>query len=45
MEAVRKEAEIRGRGNHSLVVRDFLANAEDKLRRLKGDTKMAQEVP
>ncbi|XP_030750923.1 formin-like protein isoform X2 [Sitophilus oryzae] len=44
MEAVRKEAEIRGRGNHSLVVRDFLANAEDKLRRLKSDAKMAQEA-
>ncbi|XP_028128307.1 formin-like protein [Diabrotica virgifera virgifera] len=44
MEAVRKEAEIRGRGSHSLVVRDFLANAEDKLRRLKSDAKMAQEA-
>ncbi|XP_060529722.1 formin-like protein isoform X3 [Cylas formicarius] len=44
MEAVRKEAEIRGRGSHSLVVRDFLANAEDKLRRLKSDSKMAQEA-
>lgn len=44
MEAVRKEAEIRGRGTHSLVLRDFLANAEDKLRRLKSDAKMAQEA-
>ncbi|KAJ8952122.1 hypothetical protein NQ318_018458 [Aromia moschata] len=44
MEAVRKEAEIRGRGSHSLVLRDFLANAEDKLRRLKSDAKMAQEA-
>lgn len=44
MEAVRKEAEIRGRGSHSLVVRDFLANSEDKLRRLKSDSKMAQEA-
>ncbi|XP_056637256.1 formin-like protein [Diorhabda sublineata] len=44
MEAVRKEAEIRGRGNHSLVVRDFLVNAEDKLRRLKSDAKMAQDA-
>ncbi|XP_056642450.1 formin-like protein [Diorhabda sublineata] len=42
MEAVRKEAEIRGRGNHSLLVRDFLVNAEDKLRRLKTAAKMAQ---
>uniref|UniRef100_A0AAR5PXH6 Formin-like protein n=1 Tax=Dendroctonus ponderosae TaxID=77166 RepID=A0AAR5PXH6_DENPD len=44
MDAVRKEAEIRGRGNHSLVVRDFLANTEDKLRRLRSDFKMAQEA-
>ncbi|KAL1497828.1 hypothetical protein ABEB36_008720 [Hypothenemus hampei] len=44
MEAVRKEAEIRGRGNHSLVVRDFLINTEDKLRRLRSDFKMAQEA-
>ncbi|KAJ8930769.1 hypothetical protein NQ314_016403 [Rhamnusium bicolor] len=44
MEAVRKEAEIRGRGSHSLVVRDFLTNSEDKLRRLKSDAKVAQEA-
>lgn len=44
MEAVRKEAEIRGRGSHGLVVRDFLANAEDKLRRLRCDAKLAQEA-
>ncbi|RZB40880.1 formin-like protein, partial [Asbolus verrucosus] len=44
MEAVRKEAEIRGKGAHSLVVRDFLANAEEKLRRLKNDSKAAQEA-
>ncbi|CAH1122122.1 unnamed protein product [Ceutorhynchus assimilis] len=44
MEAVRKEAEIRGRGNCSLVIRDFLANAEDKLRRLKTDSKVSQEA-
>ncbi|KAJ8981735.1 hypothetical protein NQ317_008996 [Molorchus minor] len=44
MDAVRKEAEIRGRGSHSLVLRDFLANAEDKLRKMKSDSKMAQEA-
>ncbi|XP_050304495.1 formin-like protein [Anthonomus grandis grandis] len=44
MEAVRKEAEIKARGSHSLVLRDFLANAEEKLRRLKSDAKMAQEA-
>ena len=44
MEAVRKEAEIRGKGAHSIVVRDFLANAEEKLRRLRNDAKAAQEA-
>ncbi|XP_066145333.1 formin-like protein [Euwallacea fornicatus] len=44
MDAVRKEADIRGRGNHSLVLRDFLANTEDKLRRLRSDFKLAQEA-
>lgn len=44
MDAVRKEAEIRGRGNNSLVLRDFLANTEDKLRRLRSDFKLCQEV-
>lgn len=43
METVRKDADIRGKGAHSVVLRDFLANSEDKLRRLKGDTKIAQE--
>lgn len=44
MEAVRKEAEIRGKGSQSLVVRDFLANAEEKLRKLKSEAKTAQEA-
>lgn len=44
MEAVRKEAEIRGKGPQSIVVRDFLANAEEKLRRLRNDAKTAQEA-
>lgn len=44
MEAVRKEADLRGKGAQSLVVRDFLANAEEKLRRLKNDAKSAQEA-
>lgn len=44
MESVRKEAEIRGKGAQSLVVRDFLGNSEEKLRRLKNDSKAAQEA-
>lgn len=44
MEAVRKEADIRGKGTQSLVLRDFLANAEDKLKKLKSDVKTAQDT-
>ncbi|KAI4461818.1 formin-like protein [Holotrichia oblita] len=44
MDAVRKEADIRGKGNQSLVLRDFLANAEDKLKKLKSDVKTAQDT-
>ncbi|XP_022920232.1 formin-like protein [Onthophagus taurus] len=44
MEAVRKEAEIRGKGSQSLVLRDFLANAEDKVKKLKNDVKTAQDT-
>lgn len=43
MEAVRKEVELRGKGAQSLVLRDFLANSEDKLKKLKNDTKAAQD--
>lgn len=54
MDVVRREAEQRGNnpsavGNAanngaSLVLKDFLANAEEKLRRLKTDVKNAQET-
>lgn len=43
MESVRKETDIRGKSAQSLVLRDFLANAEDKLRKLKNDVKSAQD--
>lgn len=43
MEGVRKEAEVRKERTNPSVLRDFLANSEDKLRRLKADTKLAQE--
>jgi len=45
MEIVKKECETRGYGNaqHVMVLRDFLNNSEDKLKRLKNETKTAQE--
>lgn len=45
MDIVRKECETRGYGNaqHVVVLRDFLSNSEEKLKRLKNDSKTAQE--
>ncbi|GBP21100.1 Formin-like protein CG32138 [Eumeta japonica] len=43
MEAARRECEARGGHAHAHVLRDFLANASDKLRRLRQETKHAQE--
>ncbi|XP_046965596.1 formin-like protein isoform X1 [Vanessa cardui] len=40
MEAARREAEARGAAH---VLRDFVANAADKLRRLRAETKHAQD--
>lgn len=54
MDVVRREAEQRGNNSSavsssasngaSLILRDFLANAEEKLRRLKTDVRNAQET-
>lgn len=49
MDLVRKEAELRGSGKErgsgqSVVLRDFLANSEEKLRRLKADGRTAQDA-
>ncbi|GFG38927.1 hypothetical protein Cfor_11083, partial [Coptotermes formosanus] len=49
MDLVRKEAELRGTGKErgsgqSVVLRDFLANSEEKLRRLKSDGRAAQDA-
>lgn len=49
MDLVRKEAELRGTGKErgsgqSVVLRDFLANSEEKLRKLKADGRSAQEA-
>ncbi|XP_049860745.1 formin-like protein isoform X4 [Schistocerca gregaria] len=43
MEIVRKEAEVRGK-QQSVILRDFLANSEEKLRRLRADARSAQET-
>ncbi|XP_066998237.1 formin-like protein [Anabrus simplex] len=42
MELVRKEAELRGKERHNTVLRDFLANSEEKLRKLRTDAASAQ---
>ncbi|KAL3270120.1 hypothetical protein HHI36_009178 [Cryptolaemus montrouzieri] len=44
MDSVRKEADLRGKGAQSLVIKDFLQNSEDKLRKLKTEAKAAQEA-
>lgn len=44
MEVVRKEAEMRGKAHYSHVLKDFLQNSEEKLRKLRNDAKNAQQV-
>ncbi|XP_044753453.1 formin-like protein isoform X1 [Coccinella septempunctata] len=44
MDSVRKEADLRGKGAQSLVIKDFLQNSEEKLRKLKSEFKTAQEA-
>lgn len=44
MENVRKEADMRNKGPQNLILKDFLANAEDKLRKMKQDAKNAQDT-
>ncbi|XP_017779314.1 PREDICTED: formin-like protein CG32138 isoform X2 [Nicrophorus vespilloides] len=43
MDTVRKEADLRGKIN-STILRDFLQNSEDKLRKLRNDSKSAQDA-
>lgn len=45
MEAVRKEADVRGntKSPHNMVLRDFLNNTEEKLKRLRAEVKIAQD--
>ncbi|XP_043472037.1 formin-like protein isoform X2 [Leptopilina heterotoma] len=44
MDLVRKEFELRGKEKHNTVLRDFLNNSEEKLRRLKADSRTAGEA-
>ncbi|XP_012541550.1 formin-like protein isoform X1 [Monomorium pharaonis] len=44
MDLVRKEFELRGKEKHNMVLRDFLNNSEEKLRRLKLDARTASEA-
>lgn len=44
MDVVRKEADLRGKGAHNHVLRDFLNNSEEKLKKMKHDAKSAQDV-
>lgn len=44
MEAVKKEYELRGKGPHNHVLKDFLSNSEDKLKKTKVDAKNAQVI-
>lgn len=44
MDLVRKEFELRGKEKHNTVLRDFLNNSEEKLRRLKSDAKVAGDA-
>lgn len=44
MEVVRKEVELRGSSVQNHVLKDFLHNSEDKLKKLRTDSKSAQEA-
>lgn len=44
MDIVRKEADLRGKGQPIHVLRDFLNNSEEKLKKIKQDSKIAQTV-
>lgn len=44
MEVVRKEVELRGSSVQNHVLKDFLHNSEEKLKKLRTDAKNAQEA-
>ncbi|XP_030372187.1 formin-like protein isoform X5 [Scaptodrosophila lebanonensis] len=43
MDLVRKEAELRVKGAQTHILRDFLNNSEDKLKKIKSDLRHAQD--
>lgn len=44
MENVRKEADVRNKGANNHVLKDFLTNSEEKVRKLKQESKIAQDA-
>ncbi|XP_017128396.1 formin-like protein isoform X3 [Drosophila elegans] len=44
MDLVRKEADLRVKGVQTHILRDFLNNSEDKLKKIKSDLRHAQEA-
>lgn len=44
MDQVRREADVKNKGPQNIVLRDFLNNSEDKLRKMKVDSKNAEEA-
>ncbi|XP_032599410.1 formin-like protein isoform X6 [Drosophila grimshawi] len=44
MDLVRKEADLRVKGTQTHILRDFLNNSEDKLKKIKSDLRMAQDA-
>lgn len=44
MELVKKEHELRGKDRQSVVLKDFLNNSDEKLKKLKMDARTAQET-
>lgn len=44
MEIVRKEVELRGKNAQNHILKDFLANSEDKLKKIRSDQKVAQDA-
>lgn len=43
MENVRKEADVRNKGANNHVLKDFLINSEEKVRKMKQEAKTAQD--
>jgi hypothetical protein len=44
MEIVRKEIDLRGKGVQNHILKDFLNNSEEKLKKIRADSKCAQDA-